>query len=385
MIEVQREPLALSFLESYPVWQSGGSQNRIERYDAYTHTINAIGGYSTASLTLGTSRDRAEDYYLYGLGRDIKAYGPNLEEIFNGFINKIRVQIGTLSAEIGPLLNIANDVKLYHVTADTSTNPPIVGVRRSTGSATDTDSQERYGTLQKVLSVDRATDATATQIRDTYLEENKDPETNNTITIGQSAAATVTLEIQGYVNLLATTIYNTTTTGTRTYSLRIQDAVAAAGIFSADYSNIASNASTVLYYDNENRNSWQIIKDILAKGSAANDRWIFGIYAGRKAYYNAIPTSIEYLHRINDNKQRITNIQTGVEVWPWNVLPGRWIMLADWLMGQKIMTSSLRDDLRNRFIESVTYTAPWGLQINGAKVSTLPQLLARLGLSGIGA
>jgi hypothetical protein len=384
-----KKGIGLTFIVTDPLWESLEYSTTLHHYDSYSHTIAAIGGYWTASLTISTTIPQAEDWFANGLGRHIEVRGPSLQVIWEGFVNKISLAMGTLTAERGPYINIANRVKIVYSTIDTSTDPPIMGVRISTAYTDDTISQGKYGICTRILSTGGATAATATQIRDTFLAENKDPETTQSLNIGQSGGggATVTLELFGYAQLMEHYPYNTTTTGTRTFTLRLEDVLAAEpnALYSTDYSGIASNTSTVPYYDNDDRSGWQVIKDILAKGDSGYDRYTFGIYAGRKAFYTEIPSTVEYLHRIRDNKQRIDRIIGGNEVMPWDVLPARWVLVSDFLVGRNVSGSELRDDPRNLFIESVTYTAPWGLQITGAKVATMPQLLARLGLSGIGA
>ena len=180
--------------------------------------------------------------------------------------------------------------------------------------------------------------------------------------------------------------YSTTTTGTRAYSDRIQDALGADpnSIFSTDYTGITTNSATVPYYDNDDRTAWQIIKGIISKGDTSYNRYTFGIYQDRKAFYDAAPTSIEYYHKLSDNKQRIETAG-GVEIKPWDVLPARWLQISDWLIGRTPPTTDFRQDPRNMFVESVQYTAPWGLSISGNKIDTLPQILGQLGLTGIGA
>jgi hypothetical protein len=74
----------------------------------------------------------------------------------------------------------------------------------------------------------------------------------------------------------------------------------------------------------------------------------------------------------------------GLEVKPWNVLPGKWLEYTDFLIGGTTPTN-FREDSRIEFIEQVTYTMPWGLTHSGNKVGTLNQALAKLGLAGASA
>lgn len=369
-----------------PIWSPDNVAVGAIRYDGYAHNINAVGGYWSAEIKFSARQDFAEDWYTNGLGRDICVSNLSLAEIWNGFVNEIEVQIGTLTATRGPLIDVSNRVDLVYSTVDTTTDPPVVGMRENTGVSNDTDSQAIYGIIEKILSTGGATQTTAEQIRDTYLEENKDPETSQRITIGESSEPVVTLKCLGYVHWLELYTYTSTTTGTRAYNTRIQDALAADpnSIFSTDYSGLTANAATVPRYDNDDRTGWQVIKGIISKGDTSYNRYTFGIYQNRKAYYDVVPSNIEYYHKLSDNRQRIERLD-GVEIKPWDVLPARWLQISDWLIGRLPPTSDLRSDPRNMFIESVQYTAPYGLSISGNKINTLPQILGQLGLTGIGA
>jgi hypothetical protein len=50
----------------------------------------------------------------------------------------------------------------------------------------------------------------------------------------------------------------------------------------------------------------------------------------------------------------------------------------------RVADTNIRQDPRNIFVESLAYTAPYGLILNGGKISTLSQRLAQKGLGGIG-
>lgn len=375
----------LSIKYDSPLWVAGSDSGEI-LWNSYSHVINALGGFWSASISFSAQQFYLENWYMNGLGRDITVYNDYLLPIWNGFVNKISIRLGSLAATRGPLMDIGNRVNLVFSTVDTTTDPPIVGIRESTGVVNDTDSQTKYGIIEKILSTGGANLTTAEQIRDVYLEENKEPETSEDITLGEMSQPSVTLECLGYVNLFELYTYTSTTTGTRAYNDRIEDVLGADpnSIFSTDYINIVANAATVSRYDNDDRTAWQVIKGIISKGDTAYNRYTFGIYDDLKAHYAVAPTTIGYYHNITDRKQRIID-SVGQEVKPWNVRPAKWLQVPDWLIGRSQAGGSLRDDPRNMFVESVRYMAPYGLSLSGNKIDTLPQVLGQLGLTGIGA
>jgi len=65
-------------------------------------------------------------------------------------------------------------------------------------------------------------------------------------------------------------------------------------------------------------------------------------------------------------------------------LPGRWALFTDFLVARTPPTADPRQDPRALFIEQATYTAPWSLDLQGGRADRTSQMLAQLGLSGVG-
>lgn len=353
------------------------------RLNSLSFTIKAMGGYWSASFTINDRLVKLEDW-LDRLGYHIEIYSPSLIKVWEGFIVNAFANVGGASVERGPFTEIGNKVATVYSTVDSTTTPPTVGMRAKTTYATDATSQGRYGIVEKHVSVGGASATTAAQIRDVWLEENKKPTTGKTFNSNSGATDTgITIECLGYVWWLNSYVYNqTANTGTLAISTILQNVLAADpnGVFSTDYSGITANAYAVQRYVNDDNLAWNYIKSLVSKGDTNDNRYLFGIYNDRKAYYAAIPTEIKYLQRLADPKQRI-ELTNGIEVKPWDVRPGKWSQFTDFLIG-KLQGDSLRDDERNVFIEQTTFSIPWSLSYTGSKVSTLDQKLSRLGLGG---
>jgi hypothetical protein len=353
-------------------------------YDHYSHTIDAVGGWWEASFTIKDNRNRLEGWLADGLGRHIEVYNEAQNFVFEGFVNEIEANLGPLSITRGPLLDIANRARVIYSTVDTSTSPPTVGVRAATAVANDTTSQGKYGIIEQVLSVGGSTQSEAEQIRDAYLAEHKDPETGQEINLSQGDDLSVTVKIPGYIHWLFYT-YSSTTTGTQNLSAKMTAILGQDpnSIFSTNYDKITANTLQVKAYEQDNDVAWDLIKGLVAQGDASDNRYLFGVYENRQAVYEAVPTTVEYFQQLSDQERRIT-LASGARVLPWNVLPGKWLFISDLLIGRTTETT-LRFDPRMVFIESVTYSTPWGLRISGGKVDTLAQKLAKFGLAGVGA
>ena len=356
----------------------------------YTHVLEANDGYKSLALTLAINKDDFDDWIDKGLGRHIEVFSPELERIFAGFVNSVSAGFGSLMIKRGPLLDIVNRAGVIYVPIfDADEDPPIVGDTTITTLANNTDSQNLYGIIEKVINggqlLDDGTTDDAEQIRDTFLAENALPETADpTLSLGGGDTVSITLEILGYIEFLKLYIYNSVTTGVTTYTAKIEAVLAADpnGIFSTDYTGIDTNASLANAYEDQERTAYNIITELLPQGDAAFNRWLFGVGSEQKVFYNAIPTTPFYEHSLTNPMDQISLYGGGTIVEPWNMRAGRWLFVTDYLIGRTFPTE-LRKDPRNVFIESITYTAPRGITLTGNKVNKLDQLIARKGTGGL--
>lgn len=353
---------------------------------AYTQTIKAIGGYWGATIDILGDQLYVENW-IKRLGYHVEVYGPALDKIWEGFIDKISLNIGPLSVTIGPFSGIANYVWLVYSTVDLTGSETAVGHRTSTAVYQDSDSQDTYGFKYKVLSSGGVTPDKAADMVQTFLEENRNPKTSQAFSGGTAGGASVTLDCLGYVHFLKYFIYNSTTTGIWTdVKDQIEDILGTDvnGLFSTNYDNIDSNPVTgVKRWDNDDKDAWSVIKGVVAIGDGTDfKRWLFGIYNDFVAYYDKIPSSIEYQQALSDPAQQVYDMGTA-HIMPWNVRPGKMLQYTDFLIGEP-ESSDVEDDLRVEFIEEVTYTAPWQISHRGGNMETLSQKMAALGLAGIG-
>jgi len=352
---------------------------------SYQHEILADGGWWSASITISLSVQESEDWFEDGLNRHIEVYNPALALVWAGFVNQVTISAGTLAATRGPLLDIANRVSVvYSPILDATTAPPLEGSETTTTIADDATSQTAYGILEAVVSggklLDDGTTDDAAQLRDVYLEENKDPQTSEDLDFSSGATATVQLDLLGYVHRLGKWIYQDMTAATVQIDTKIALFPAADpnGLLSTDVSQIAANAALTSRYEDDNRMAMDVLNEDVSLGDVANNRYTLGLYADQRITYAATPTTAAYQHDILDQAMRVETYGNGATVDPWDVLPARWVFLYSFLPGRG-QPAALRDDPRFLFIESVRFSAPSTVQISGQKVSRIPQMIARLG------
>ncbi len=380
----QSRELTLVVKEPLPVGNALISDSL--RVDGLRVIWTANGGFWSLAFNLRGRQSEVEDWIDAGLGRQIELYSPDLILIWGGYASKISGNIGGLSIARGPLIeSVANKIQVAFSTVDYLISPPAVGVRDNTDWAEDTASQAKYGEIQRVVSLSGSTQTGAEQVRDTILGEMAEPVSDETDNIGSSAETSVTVECLGWVHWLNAYTYFSTVGGLTTASAKLQLVLGADpnGIFNADYGNIATNTTPTGSWDNKYRQAWSVIKGINSLGDTSFNRYLFGVYADRKAKYNALPTTPKYQRALADPGQWLELFGSGGHINPWDVEPGEWTFYTDLLIG-KSQPATLRLDPRYLLIEQAQFSAPWSLSLQGGKSARLDQLLAQMGLGGSG-
>ena len=306
--------------------------------------------------------------------------------MFEGFVNEIDAVMGGFSVTRGPLLQAANKIRVAYSTVNTATTPPTVGIRALTGIQEDNAQQQKYGIIEKVLSAGGCTAVEALQVRRTWLADNARPRTTKRWSNAPVGRTAFTVRMLGYVHLMNHYIYSETAgTGTEAMSTKVHRIVDddPNGLIFHTNGYFLSNAVQVRRYDDKQRTGWAVLKDAVARGDAAFNRYLFGVWANRYVVYDRAPDMVDYHVRIADVAQRVET-PIGVEVYPWAVLPGKWALFTDFLVARAPPATDPRQDPRALFIEQTTYTAPRGLDLQGGRADRTSQMLAQMGLSGVG-
>ncbi len=352
----------------------------------YSHGIEAIGGFWNASLDVGIDMMDVDKWYQGALGCHLLVTDHSQSVAWEGIVDTMTLTLGPLTIMRGPMTDLANSVQVMYSIMDTSTTPPTTGIRKRTALTEDNDSQRSFGIWPGIVSAAGMTDATATQLRDRWIRERDYPMQTQTLNLaGSGQPPTVRLSCLGYVAAMLDYPYEqTAATGTGNLSDKINDVLDADpnAVFSSANADVTANTLAVKVYERDNKSAWAILKELIALGDATYARYIGGVYEDRKVIYGPIPTDVEYKEAAIDNRQTVQTM-IGRTVFPWAVRPGKWLMNTSFLVGQTY-EGAPREDQRVMFVESVSYTAPWSLQLRGGKTDTTSQLLGQLGLSGTG-
>lgn len=359
------------------------------RISSYNHEIGANGGYLSCSFTISNYVDEVNDWLSYGLGRHIQVFDEFNVQIWEGFVNQVAVNISGVSITRGPLMNVVNRAKVIYQTVRYDTNPPIGGNQAITDEANNTTSQNKYGIFEDVVSIGEALEETANYQRDTYLQEKGNPETQTQVNISSASSdVNVRIDCLGYSRILETYFFSnlepiTNETAVSTFIEEIFEAQPN-GIFSTDYTNVETNNLSVGTYERGDKRAMEVLASCVSLGDVNGNRYIWGVLNNRQIYYKAIPSAIAYEYKINDNSKRV-DLVGGVIQSYWSIQSGNWLTIPDLFIGEETRRAAkpLRDDIRNIFMESVQYTAPYNLNFVGGKVSKIPQIWAQLGIGNL--
>jgi len=353
-----------------------------------SYTSRASGGFWDGRFNVvAKHKDVADEWLDKGLGRHIEVWSPDMERMWEGFVNSIEVAIDGESFSIGPLLGMLNKGRLwYSAFVRLDNGQGSTGVRLSTDYAENTDSQLEYGIIERALSGGGIPSSNAENLRDLQLTESAYPNTSRRgeLTNSPGEGLLISVSLLGYVHFLKAYTYTNATKGTQTISAKIEAVLAADpnSIFSTDYVNIETNSVIVDTYEDGSNSAFDIIfGDLSGYGNASDERLLMGVYEDQKFHYQSLPSSVAYqVERIGSEEAFFT--PSGEIVHPWGVNVGEWVRTNHIIASE---VNSLRQNVQTELLETATFKPPNNLAWEGGKYGRLPQALGRLGLSGIGA
>ena len=346
----------------------------------------AFGRFWELTLRIEGGHSQIDDWIADGTARHVELYNHGTAEIWEGFVNTVDANIGSLTISIGPVLEMANKVKCVYSYVDTSITPPAVGMRDFTSWYEDATSQEQYGTIEKVISVGGASPTNAIQIAQTALADRKNPPRREVDNLESVVRPSATIRCLGYIHWTRLYTYTSVNTGDETASTKLQNIINADpnSFLSTDFTGVETNATNVRAWEDEYRTAWNLIKGLASLGDSSYDRWLIGFGKDRIPTYAALPSSVKYQRSLSAPRQQVETYKVGSGVMPWDVDVGEWCFYTDLLIGRP-QPNERRLDPRFLFVEQTAYTMPWGLTLEGGTAARLDQLLAQLGLAGASA
>lgn len=364
--------------------QSEGS-DLSSRVTDYEHQKGAKWGDLSARVGFRINMPEVSEWIDRGLGRDVLVTSAGGSKVWNGFVNQIEIRVGAITITLGPLIDIANTAGVHFTLEDVQTDPPIEGGDLDTTLAQNLDSVERYGWWEKWFDGGTRTIADAEKLRDTILAARAWPQAVKSLAIAETPA--ISIDCLGYYAWLSAFTYKSASIYTTTVSDKIIALLVADPneIFSVDYSHIDANAWLAPLGELEYKTAQTILEELMALGDVDDVPWFFTIEEDRVATFQQMSEQIEYYMRVTEADE--LHGEGRAMVRPWAIEAGKWIMIGDLLTGavDSLPTNydELMADSRCIFIDNLTYTMPYDVQLNGVAVGRLPQYLAKLGLGNM--
>jgi hypothetical protein len=229
-----------------------------------------------------------------------------------------------------------------------------------TGWQNDTDSQAEYGVAEEIISQSGMTDAAALAMAQTELTKYgwpnvQTPQTINILSRGDRREGdTLELVFLGYCHTLRNKYL---TLMAQDDSSVLIDALVDTQPSFITPGSIQTNTLEFNPVEKTDRKAWDMIRDIVLAGDASGNRWEFGVYADRLAYYNQASAVVEMYLR---NGELLDG--SGGRLEPWRAQPGL-IQIDDFTLFSGPTSSKLYDDPRKSYMEVVNFDL--GAWLNG--------------------
>jgi hypothetical protein len=374
-----------------PVWLGGNPIIGAVPYipSSYSHSSNVSGGYDTCSFDIAISPADAA-LWFESVGNHIEVSGDGLDTVWEGFVDSVNIKFGKTEVVRGPLMDVVNRLTVTYSEVARSydtTSYTVGGDTLYTPTYNDTASQARWGILESMLSAGSVYPGDIDYVPQAYVADNNRPPVSQSIDPSASSGAlSVSVNCRGYGAWLERYLYTDLDdaygTPTVTVTEKLADIIGddPNGIFSTDYTKIATNATDITRYDDSYGTAKSAIEGVVKYGDASYNRYIWGVYNDRIFEYNAIPSTVEYIYDAAEEESVIRRLGGGGALEPWEIRPGRFVLINNLLPGAEFDGSVPLSDDRVMLIESVSYSAPYGLSISGGKFDTITQRINRFGL-----
>lgn len=373
-----------------PLVESGSLYGRkfvddiTDNHDNYTHIVMAVGGFDSASFSLGGTADYLKDWYDDGLSRRIVAYNPEGVPIWEGFVNRLNLSAGTLK-KTKSVEGMYNRVYMRYNPLITSVSPPL---EKSpvTLVLSDDESQDKWGVKSVVIPGGGRTDTTAFNWGRTVLRERKEPNTGEDVSTSAGGGYSLDVECLGYYHTLKWIPYTSTVGGSIQAHQVIQDILryyntVNGGWISQDFGLMDYSFALARRGYSDLPDCWSVIESIINAGGAGGERWVGGIYQNRQMIFKAAEAidglySDEYqLYRsLSDQGQFVYDVATGTEIKPWDMTPDKVLHTID------VNVGGTRDLM---YIEQVRFSEPYSLELVGGDDQRLAIFLSQRGLPGL--
>lgn len=345
---------------------------------SYEHTIAANYGFESLRLDVACDLESALPW-LDLLGVGVLVTSPDATTVWEGHLVAVDLQAGQEKASVA-LGGMGNRVKARYTT--------YLGTPGVSGTVSDTESQSLYGIKDYVVALGTTTSAAATNAATQKLAAISDPVAPGSSDVSTGAGVgeiTLSLYFEGWYGTLdwvVTSSTSTSTTSTTTQVGSLLSTLASTNPFiSTATTNIAASGNSDVEFIAPDTPYREKIETLLAQGTSAGVRLVWGVYELREFYVEAwagsIPTAIDYQREAGEAVVR--NKAKNIVPW-WEVRPNKMYQRNDLL---DVGPSTGQADTAGRFaIERVTCHIEGDtvtLSLEAANLTGADAIIARLG------
>lgn len=282
---------------------------------------NAIGGCDTAQIAV-KGGDNALWELVDFLRYPVEIYDDKSRAVWWGYVNEVSINTGAVRFGVS-LDNMANRVTVvYSYIAPGSDQ---VGERRTTEWATDANSVSEYGTKDLYQSVGGASDAQATALVNTLLDQKKLPIPTLSFSALQPVK-TASLYCRGWWSTLDWRQY-ACDPGTVATTTQISNGIAghAQFITACDVQD-ASGIDASAYRDGDSTLQSEV-EEMLKTGISTDRRLLARVDVNRRAYVYAEPLPTDPTYTITRTGKIYDQYEAVVE--PYAMSAGVWVTIKD--------------------------------------------------------
>jgi hypothetical protein len=362
-----------------------------DQINSYRHSISANVGFDEMTFTTSGDMRFLEDWMENGLGRHIVVNESGGGVIWEGFVDELDMRVGSFRMNIGPMLDIINRARVTFNELDYAGLSPVGGDQVVTQWYDDAVSMGRYGVLEGILTGGDGRTEDMYALVASLLPEIAWPPSESSFSIsGSSGNLEISVTCKGYGHLLNKYYYSQqSVAGTQAIDAKMKAVLRGSpnNIFKFTDTSIEVNLKEVGVFEDGQKTAMTLFKEMANLGgtpvwdtSTEDRRFVFGVFEDRLFQYWSIKNDVVFTTRLMDG--RIERVDGGFPD-PWRVRPGVWLLVEDAFVGRLSRSVRPSEDPRLIFMESVQYSAPYGLSIKGGRASTFLQRLERLGIGGI--
>jgi hypothetical protein len=330
---------------------------------AYAHTwrrtTRALGGYWMGDFKIAADRasvDEMAQFFARNLGKRVRELTYSIIS-WEGEITKLEFTVGGITYErtLTPE-RWHNKVKVSYTDAATS-------VAAATGWSENTDSSDVYGESCFIDVVGDNYDSTmADALRDRRITENAHPRTRSSRDLekrsgsGLRTPPELRVYCAGYVFSMNRR-YRESDTAAAALSTQVSALVGESEFVTTGF--IETNADTAVISGSEVPfRLWDGIEDLIQMGDSSGNRWVGGVYNGRKFTYKQAETLVT--HRwINGELMDIA----GTPIIPSLLKPDTIVDIRDAPIGIVPPGGNVWDGPRRIYVEEVEFIAPDGYRL----------------------